>query len=103
VPLIKWQYDDAYGRFKKGDPIIIPEYLLKAQKNLKGTELLAWPRIVEMAALMEMGLAKTANDAAVRVCMGRPPINPCTSEQAAIDCCRKLYKRLQRDREKGPA
>src|SRR5262249_31739119 len=103
LPSINWKYDDKYGRFKKGDPIVISEYWLNVRKNLKSTEFLAWPRIVEMDQLLEMALAKTANDAAVQVCMNRPPIKPGTSMESTISCCQKLYRRLQKKREKGPA
>jgi hypothetical protein len=100
--LLKWEFDDSQGRFSRDDEIIVPEDLQKARDKLTGTDRKAWPTIVKMYHLIEMGWATSATNAARIVCTSQKEIGIGMID-ADIDRCRKLYSRLQKELEKGPA
>jgi hypothetical protein len=89
-------FDDPRGRFKRGDEVPVPEWLLKAKDGLRGTDRKAWPRVVKMHQLIEMDLAKTPAEAARMVCEGWERVGISLNPSADIDRCRKLYSRLKK-------
>jgi hypothetical protein len=103
IQRLKWGFDDLGGRFHQDDEIIVPEWLQKARDKLPGLDRKAWPRIVKMDRLLEMGWATSFSDAARMVCQNQPRLGIGWQEATDIDRCRKLCARLQKERAKGPA
>jgi hypothetical protein len=99
---LKWGFDDPLGQFNQDDEIIVPEWLLKARDDLRGLDFKAWSGVVKMIRLLDMGQAKSANDAATRV-EEWDPGRFGHSKEADITRLRKLCARLLKKRETGSA
>jgi hypothetical protein len=99
---LKWGFDDPSGRFNRDDEMIVPVYLQKARDKLRGLDRKAWPGVVKMDRLLEMGWAKSINEAA-RFIEQWEPLGNSTYKNAHIDRLRKLCARLQKECAKGPA